>query len=247
MTNKKLPILITVPHCSTFVPVELRRKMNLSDKEIQRYHDHYTDEIYDVENAHVLKAKISRLVADPNRAPDDIEMECRLCHDGVVVSITEDGKVIYKEPPKLKEIFERVEKYHDSFHQEIESLAPEMLFLIDGHSLWSVGPDTKKDSGKERADITLGNRDFTTCSRTMTLKIARFFQERDLSVSINDPYPGKYLIGYHCSRRGLPGIQIEINQKLYMNEHNFRRNKKMIKYFNEIMGGLAEMIAEDFE
>ncbi len=219
--------------------------MNLTEKQIKRYYDHFTSDIYDVPNAHVLKAKISRLVADPNRAPDDIEMECRLCHDGVVVSVTEDGKRIYNEPPSLEEIFERVKKYHESFHEQIEELAGKMKFLIDGHSLWSTGPNTKKDAGNQRLDITLGNRDFTTCSRDATLKIAKFFEKEGLSVSINDPYPGKYLIGYHCSRRGLPGIQIEINQKLYMNEKTLQPNREKIMYFRHLIGELVETLAND--
>jgi N-formylglutamate amidohydrolase len=88
MTENKYPILITVPHCSTFVPIELRRLMMLRDSQINRMCDPFTDEIFDIPKAYVVKARISRLVTDLNRAPDDIESEAKLSKAGVVVIIS---------------------------------------------------------------------------------------------------------------------------------------------------------------
>jgi len=244
---KKYPILVCIPHSSTFVPAELRHLMLLSDFEIKKQSDLYTDKIFDVPGAYVIKANISRLVTDLNRAPDHIEMEYQLANDGVVISVTEDAKQIYETPPTFDIIFERVQKYHDMFHKEINELSPEMKFLIDCHSLRNIGPVTKKDANKKRADIVLGNRHFTTCTREMTNKIMDFFQKKGFSVKVNDPYEGRYVLGYHCSRRGLPGIQIEINRKLYMNEKNLKPYKKKIKALNEAVQELVEMIAGEIE
>jgi len=246
--RKKLPILISIPHASTFVPADLRRLMIFEDDfHIRKQSDLYTDEIFELPNVYTVKARISRLVVDVNRAPDDIEVEYKLYHDGVVVSVDEFGDQIYESPPAMDEIFARVEKYHDPFHAEIESLSEKVDFLIDGHSLWNIGPKTREDAGMERADIVLGNRDFTTCSRETTLKIAKFFEKKDLSVKVNDPYAGKYLIGYHCSRRGLPGIQIEVNRKLFMNEKNLKRKVRGIKRMRSIMKDLVVMLSEEIE
>ncbi len=242
--RKKYPVLVVIPHASTFVPIDLRRMMTLTDREIEQASDLYTDEIFDLSNAHIVKAKLSRLVADVNRAPDDIEIKYQLYHDGVVVHVDEFGKPIYKEPPPMEEIFERVTKYHEPFHQEIEKLAPKMKFLIDAHSLLSTGPSTRHDAGEKRADIVLGNRDYTTCSRDMTIKIMHFFEERGFSVAVNDPYSGKYILGYHCSRRKLPGIQVEVNRKLYMNQKTLARKEEGIKRLRAVMRDLVDMIGE---
>ena len=240
--NKKYPILVSIPHASTFVPVDLRRRMLLSDKEILSQSDLYTDEIYDVPNVHIVKAKISRIVVDMNRAPDDIEAQCKLCNDGVVVSVDEFGTKIYEEPVPEKEILERVVKYHETFHQQIDDLSGKVKFLIDGHSFWNFGPPTKDDAGKERPDISIGNREHTTCSKSDAEFIARFFEDRGFSVKINDPYIGKYVIGYHCSRRGLRGCHIEINRKLFMNEKTLRPHKQKIAHFNSLMQELIFVI-----
>ena len=74
-----------------------------------------------------------------------------------------------------------------------------------------------------------------------------FFQDRGFSVAVNDPYAGKYLIGYHCSRRGLPGIQIEVNEKLYMNEKTRRPYKRKIDELRKIMAWLVKEVAQELE
>jgi len=247
MPKTKYPILISIPHGSTFVPADLRRIMNLSDFEIKKQSDPYTDEIFDVPNAHVIKGRISRLVVDLNRAPDDIEMEHQLSNQGVVVSVDMDGKQIYKTPPSSEMINERVNKYREAFHQAIEELKPKAKFFIDGHSMRSVTPITKPDAGAKRPDICLGNRHFTTCSHAITRKILKFFQDKGFSVKVNDPFTGRYIIGYHCSRKGLPGIQIEINEKLFMNTKTYIPNKKKVQQLKNMMAELVEMINDEIE
>lgn len=245
--SHRYPILVTIPHGSTFVPMELRRLMHLSDFQIKKNSDPYTMDIFDVPNAHVIKGKISRLVADLNRAPDDIEMEHHLSNRGVVVSVDIDGRPIYKMPPSIEMIAERVEKYHDAFHGKIEELKPQAKFLIDGHSMRSVTPATKPDAGRERADIVLGNRHYITCSRLMTRKIMEFFLNRGLKVSVNDPFTGRYIIGYHCSRNSLPGIQVEVNERLFMNPKTYRPYKKNIQALQVIITELVEMVNDEIE
>lgn len=245
--EKKRPIIMSIPHASTFVPASIRKMMLISDFEIHQQSDLYTDEIYDVPNAYVVKAGISRVVADPNRAPDDIEMEYRLGSEGVIISTSENGNPIYKDPPSVDAIFERIEKYHNTFHTQIDAYASDMKFLIDGHSLRSVGPAMKHDSGKMRAEVSIGNREYTTCSREITLKAVKFFKDKGFEVKVNDPYSGKYVLGYHCSRKGLPGFQIELRRDLYMNEETLEPYPKKIKMFNTIMHELVEFLWNEIQ
>lgn len=247
MNEKKRPILVSIPHASTFVPIELRRLMLLSDFQIKKQTDPYTDEIYSVPNAHVVKGKINRLVVDLNRAPDDIEMEHQLSNRGVVVSVDIDGNPIYKKPPSLAAIFDRVHKYHHSFHRKIDELKPEVKFMIDGHSMRAVSPVTKSDNGKERPDIVLGNRDYTTCSRSITRQVKQFFEDRGFQVKINDPFMGRYIIGHHCERHHFPGMQVELNERLFMNPKSYRPYKKKIKELRDVMTELVEFIDESLD
>lgn len=147
----------------------------------------------------------------------------------------------------MEMIMERVTNYHDTFHDKIDELKRNVKFLIDGHSMRSIGPSTRADAGQERADIVLGNRDYTTCSRHMTRRIMKFFEDRGFNVAINDPFKGAYLIGSHCSRKGLPGIQIEINEKLFMNEKTRRPYKRKIQELRKTMAWLVKEIALEIE
>ena len=133
----------------------------------------------------------------------------------------------------------------DSFHKKIMELESKVKFLIDGHSMKSVAPSMKVDAGKERPDITLGNRDYTTCSREITMKIKHFFEEKKFQVRINDPYKGKYILDHHCSRKGLSGIQIEINRKFYMDEKKLLVHEEKVKKLNCMIRELVEMLVED--
>jgi len=244
----KFPVLISIPHSSVFVPKRIQPSLLIKERDISTHADLYTDKIYKLRNAHVVMAKISRVLLDVNRAPDDIETECRLQVDGVVVRTTPDGKPIYKDPPSMEEVAARIAKYHTTFHDEIDELVQlgKVKFLIDGHSMWSTGPKALKDAGKKRADICLGNRDYTSCSREQTQFIRRFFEAHGYSVAVNDPYRGKFVVGYHCHRRTLPGIQIELNRALYLNERTLAPKEAQIKHLHGLFEELVKCFSEKF-
>ncbi len=244
----KLPILVSIPHASTFVPKEILEKMLISSRDIKNHADLFTDEVFDLSCTHKVKAGISRLVVDVNRASDDIELESQLCVDGVVVRVTPDGQQIYRTPPKVSEISQRLETYHFTFHDRLEEKikTEKIKFFIDGHSMWSHRPSALKGSADDRADICLGNRSFTSCSRKQTHFIKNFFEKQGYTVKVNDPYSGKYVLGFHCHRRYLPGIQLEINRKLILNEKTLKPKISQIKKLNELLKELMHEFADKF-
>jgi N-formylglutamate amidohydrolase len=174
-------------------------------------------------------------------------MEQQLVSEGVVVSISEENKPIYKEHPTLNQIIKRIEKYHNPFHTQIETYKKEekIQFIIDGHSLWSTPPAIYEENFT-RADINIGNRDYSSCTRVITHRIVEFFKSKGLSVAINKPYEGKYLLAAHCSRMGVNGVQVEFNRKLYMNEHTLERNTEAITLYNSYIEELAKIIYQEF-
>ena len=247
--KKNKSVLITIPHCSSFVSKEIKTNMLLTDFDILKETDLYTDQIFSVSNAYCVKAKLSRLVADMNRAPDELEMEQRLCAEGVVVSVNSEGKHVYNKPLTAKQVDTRILKYHDPFHAKVDEYAQKSIFMIDGHSMWPSGRATKIDAGKARPDINLGNRDYTTCTRSQTAFFKHYFEALGYSVEVNYPFKGRYVIGYHCSRnkrKGIPGIQLEINQALYTNKKTLKPKQEMVKKLNHEIKILVDLIGEEF-
>lgn len=242
-SRKKLPVLITIPHGSLKIPAAIRKQVIMSDDEIKHEKcDLYTEDIFDVSNAKIIKAPYSRIAADLNRNAQDYTLDAEgFCRDGVIVSKQTSGTVVFEHAPTKKEARERIKKYHRPFHDKVSNSIPKVQFLIDGHSAWSRDPKT----GAKRADIMISNRNFETCDKQLTQKIATFFQKKGFRASINKPFLGKYVIEKHCKKNRTPGIQLEINRSLYLNEKTLKPKKREIARLNTIITELVECIAQE--
>ncbi|MFA7682054.1 MAG: N-formylglutamate amidohydrolase [Candidatus Peribacteraceae bacterium] len=241
------PILVSIPHSSNKVPEEVADLVQLSEDEILGYTDLYTDEIFTIDDVHLVKCNVSRVIVDVNRAPDDISKEYEQAAEGVTVHTTWDGKSVYKKEPSQEMVDALIKRYHDPYHEKIDEYIPHARFLIDGHSFLPIGPRLRSDNGQKRPDINLGNSNYSSCTREHTMFFRDFFQDRGYSVDINFPYAGKYILGHHCHRRRIPpflvpGIQIEINQGLYVEEGSYDPIPQRLAEFH----GLFEKLVEEF-
>lgn len=239
------PLIVSIPHSSTRVPSELVGNVLLSELDLLGYSDLYTDRIFSIPDTHTVIYDYSRIFLDVNRAPDDISREYEKGEEGVLVHTTWDGKPIYREEPSEEQVNALMKKYHDPYHEEIDSHMARARFLIDCHSYLPIGPALKPDAGKPRPDVCLGNMNYSTCSREHTIFFREFFERHGYSVSINFPYQGKYTLGRHCHRRRIPhflvpGIQIELNQKLYADPVTHVPNDDAMRQLNQLMQKVVE-------
>ena len=251
MENNLHPILVSIPHAGAEVPEEVAEDLAISSQDLLGYTDLYTDQIFNIKGVHLLENSISRVIVDVNRAPDDISREYEKAAEGVTVHTTWDGKNVYKKEPSQETVDLLIKKYHDPYHEQIDEIIPKVQFLIDGHSYLPVGPKLKADSGEPRPDINLGNMNFSTCGRDKTVFFREFFEERGYTVRINFPYTGKYILGHHCHRRRIPpflvpGIQIEINQGLYVKPDSFDCIPERVEEFHELFEKLVEAFVKRF-
>jgi N-formylglutamate deformylase len=227
---KKLPFIISVPHCSGKVPLGLRSALDLTEEEIDESRDVGTAEIFgSLPSRITLCAQWSRLVVDLNR---DSERRDR---KGVVPLVDYNGRVLYKpgSVPDEQEIRSRTDRYYQSYHNSLkESLRdPEVRGVIDCHSLYEIAPVEAPDAGDKRKDIVLGNNGDSkgnelsgmgkpTAPAETVQMLKRVFQKYGFSVSVNNPYRGGFITTHYGGR--FPGndrifMQIEINQGLYLN------------------------------
>jgi len=218
-------VVISIPHASTEIPPDIRRLLPHADNILAQEADLYTDRIYAVDGVRIVQAPYSRIVSDVNRAPDELYTEGRHRAEGVVLLSLSHGLDAFAEDPSMEMMEEWVRRFHEPFHRRLDEELRDAAFLIDGHSYWSVSPPSHADAGTKRPSVNLGNRLYTTCD-ARTMKFAQeFFQSRSYDVSINEPYMGRYVIGTHCSRLRVPGIQIEFNRSLYMDEVTLEANE----------------------
>lgn len=243
---KRLPFIISVPHCSGKVPAALQSTLDLTEEEIDESKDLGTAEIFGTLPSRVtLCAEWSRLVVDLNRDWD------RRDRRGVVPLVDYNGRVLYRPGcfPDEEDILFRISRYYLSYHNCLkESLKdPEIRGIIDCHSLYEVAPVEAPDAGDRRKDIVLGNngdskgQEFpgmgkpTASSETVQM-LKRAFQQHGFSVSLNNPYRGGFITthyGHASSDNDRIFIQIEINQGLYLHSETNRIDRIRISDIRE--------------
>lgn len=251
MADVRLPIIVSIPHAGTRVPDIVRGNVALTDADVRRYTDLYTDRIFSIPDVHLVCNAISRVIVDVNRAPDDIAHEHELAAEGVVVLTTWDGRTVYRTEPSTAQTDQLIRECHDPYHEAIDAAIPHARFLFDCHSYLPVGPKLKADSGVQRPDVNIGNMNFSTCTREHTVFVRDFFADHGYSVAVNFPYAGKYILGHHCHRRRIPGflvpgMQLELNQGLYVDEATLEPIPGRIEEFQRIFIRLVDAVAEAF-
>lgn len=210
------------------------------DSRLLREPDLYTDKIYNILGPQVLTHPWSRIIGDCNRAPDEIYTEGKKRASGVIMLADCDGTSMFAADPTIAEMESWVARFHRPYHEALEKAVRGATFLIDGHSMASVGAAGHLDPGEVRADIDIANREYCSCSAETTMFFVEYFRSCGYSVTINTPYNGRYILGTYCSRIGFPGIQIEVNRGVYMNEETLEPNDAVIKRLNS---EFAELVA----
>jgi N-formylglutamate deformylase len=225
----KLPFLITLTHCSSRIPEDIRSALALTDEQIRMSADLGTWEIFgSMPVKGVLCSRWSRLVVDLNRSPHQRDPK------GVIARVDYHGRKVYAagRAPDEKATEQRLEKYYFPFHKRLRELleSPDIIGLFDCHSLNGIGPVGAPDPGKKRKDIVLGNNGDqsgninptlgrTTCPAEAIRSIKEAFQRVGFSVAINSPYAGGFIAthyGQEFRETGKIAVQIEINQDLYL-------------------------------
>ena len=223
------PFVISIPHCASLVPADIRTDMALSDEEIRDSKDFGSAEIFrPLPAKKVLRAEYSRLVADLNRDSKNRGPK------GVVAETDYRGRQIYLPGryPDERSVEKRIRQHYAPYHHELSrALAdPEIRGLFDCHSLNGTGPVDAPDAGEKRKNIILSNNGAPdggpdpglgepTCPAETVDIVKSALESAGFSVAVNAPYRGGFITvhyGRQLAARGGFALQIEMNQDLYM-------------------------------
>src|ERR1043165_5759261 len=142
-SSKQVPILISVPHCGTFFPEEIRQDYKADLIQAPDDTDWFVDQLYDFAPAMgmtMITAVNSRWVIDLNRDPESKP----LYTDGRIItalcpSTTFLGEPIYKDERKevdAAEVSRRVEIYYNPYHEQIRKKLFELKNRFGKVLLW---------------------------------------------------------------------------------------------------------------
>ena len=243
-----LPLIIHIPHSSTRVLQEVRKKILLDDSglkaELLGMTDHYVNKLAETpENCGpVIRFQYSRLVVDPERFRDDNQEIMASVGMGAVYTSTSDGKALRSVSKKDRENLLR--NYYDPYHQLLEETAEQLLntagkcLILDLHSFPSKLLPYELNQTTGRPHICIGSDSYHTPDGLIRLS-KEYFSNLKLSVEINSPFSGTLVtIKFYSKDEGVQSIMIEINRSLYMGE----KSGEKLSRFNQIQGLVSECI-----
>lgn len=222
--KKRSPIIINVPHSSTFIPEE-DRKFFVTEKldhELLVMTDHYCDDLFDA-GYEMIRFPVSRLVCDFERFRNDEDEVMSTKGMGACYTSCSDLTPLRYISNDHRE--ELLKQYYDPYHKVLELAVAERLgqyghaIIVDGHSFPYKPLPYELNQDNDRPDICIGTDEFHTPGE-LTERMCNAFEGMGYRVAVNTPFAGALVpVKYYQRDKRVVSIMIEINRRLYMNGH----------------------------
>lgn len=222
-----IPLLISIPHCGTHIPEDIRDQLLPVAQDV-RDTDWHLPTLYAFAKemgASILQANMSRYVIDLNRPIDQTNL-----YPGQDTTLLCPIDNFDREPlypagklPTQEEIDRRRalywQPYHDALVGELTRLKSlhGQTVLWDAHSIRSVLP--RFFQGK-LTDLNLGTASGKSCDPALSAKVFACAQTDTLHTSVlNGRFTGGTITRqYGQPEQGIHAIQLEMTWSAYMNE-----------------------------
>jgi N-formylglutamate amidohydrolase len=222
------PVIIHVPHASTNIPDHIAQQFLLSAQELQQELDLMTDGLTDQLAAlasqrarvkpWIFENRLSRLVFDPERFPDETEVMNQVGM-GVVYSKTSDQKPL--RDISESESQEIIDTYFKPYSLAFQALVAERLealghvVIIDLHSYPVVASDYELYKESARPALCLGVDDFHTSEALVSLAIGEMSGLGD--IDINTPFVGTYVpLEFYGTEPRVQSIMLELRRDTFL-------------------------------
>ncbi|MDQ1035026.1 N-formylglutamate amidohydrolase [Streptomyces sp. V3I8] len=223
------PVILHVPHSSRTVPADVRDGIVLDDAALERELDHITDShtarIAAEAAARLTPApwqfvnRLSRLVVDPERFPDERE-EMRAVGMGAVYTRTTHGEPLRPDGHPEEPLLDR---YFRPYAAAMTDAVTERLaaagraVIIDVHSYPSERLPYELHGDGPRPPICLGHDPFHTPPDLLAHAEKAFAHFG--GTGVNSPFAGTYVpLKYYGDDRRVGALMIEIRRDVYMTE-----------------------------
>lgn len=241
------PIVLDSPHSGFRLPADFRPAVE--PRALRDGEDCFVDELFLPAaklGIPLLAAQFARTYIDVNRHVADIDP--RLMAEpwphptvdsgkaalgkALVWRTLKDSRPIYDRALGVEEVLARIERCHRPYHDTLWELLANahtrfgVVYHLNCHSM---GPTTSVEfdgvAGQPRPDFVLGDRDGTTCEPAFTEVVAEFLRGEGHSVAVNHPFKGVELVAaYSDPAAGRHSLQLEINQRLYMDPQTLEKH-----------------------
>ena len=234
--DKKLPILIIIPHGGYNVPDELSGYEKINDFDIFFEADTCANQIFSFENrvAAKLDTRISKLFIDLDRPFSDIPPQTE---NGVIKKRTLSGKKIFKDDifPDEIAISNLLRRYYFPFHETVDKILKtgDIKLIIECHTMNAVAPERADDAGNPRPLCSVQNiipekNNKKSCSdesaeilcNCLSKNLANESSSITGIIKLNQPEFG----GFVSRKYGagiIPLLKLSLSKALFMNDKHF--------------------------
>lgn len=241
-TDKKIPILISVPHAGTAFP----------SGEIEHYRDgvvkHPEDtdwlvnDLYDFATKigiTVIKANYSRYVVDLNRDPQNRSLyQDKRLKTQVLPTVTFGHSQIYRDLDYPKKVqAQRIKDYHTPYYQRINAILNDFqndfkhCLFFDAHSIKRQVESIQK---RPFVDLIIGTRDQTSCDPKLG-EIAYEHFKNKYTTSINTPFKGGNLTQtFGKPNENRHALQLEMSQDIYLEPNRISLSSGALRIKSEL-------------
>lgn len=251
--GEPVPVILSVPHCGTKFPKELKDQYK---PRLQRQIDDtdwYVHRLYKFVSKMgitMIKARYSRWVIDLNRDPESVP----LYHDGrLITGLTPDtdffGNSIYRKKkfiPDDAEISRRLKAYYWPYYKKTEALleARKARFgralLWDAHAIRAFVPTIRKE---RFPDTILGNNNETTAHPGLIAAALEGLSSGSYQVYHNDPFKGGHITRYFGKpQNNIHALQLEMNKILYMDDRELCYDKTRAVQMRKVLKRTLESL-----
>ena len=234
---KKYPVLIIIPHGGYSIPYELIEVTDITDFDLYIQGDTCANELFAFDKfvAAKLDSQISRLFVDMDRNKKKVGEKIP---DGIIKTATLNGKSIFIKDtyPDNIAINNIIRRYYRPFHDAIEKLIKtgDIKFILECHTMMSVGPRFASDAGDPRPIVMLENnieKDgdiINSCDDLATISLLDNIKKQfsDEKHTVTEPvvlakYPSQGHLMNSFLNRDIPYIRLSLSKSLFLNDEYF--------------------------
>ena len=257
--GKRVPVLISVPHCGTQFPPEIKDEYKVDMISAPDDTDWFVNKLYDFVSdlgMTMISAVYSRWVIDLNRDPQSKP----LYTDGRIITglcPTTDflGNKIYNDGRSevaSSEVNRRLDQYYWPYHNKIESELSSLhkefgnVLLWDCHSIRQVVPTIHKE---KFPDVILGSADEKSAGKSLIGTALETLGSKRYQLNHNYPFKGGYITRrFGNPAQGYHALQLEMTKVNYMDDtettYHGGRAAIMRNLLQDTLCRLAEIVSK---
>jgi len=247
------PLLISLPHDGSEIPATLAARMAPSARRAPDT-DWHVSRLYAIAadlGASILAPRYSRYVIDLNRPTDDASLYPGQNTTGLCPAKQFTGDPVYEagEEPTPGEVADRIERYWHPYHAALQSELERLrarhgrVVLWEGHSI--RGSELPFLFEGRLPDLNLGTADGASCSRELQARLEGVLAaQADYDWIANGRFKGGYITRHYGDpARGIEAVQLEMSQRVYMDEDSFEYLPDRAARVQAVIRKLLEAIA----